>query len=168
MKASACPLSGVANLRGVRRSPSDAIERCARTGQILALVSVDLDEFKLVNDLYSHTMGDKVLVSAAEAMTSTVRHTNMVARRGGDEFAIVCIVDDARDLPALTIRLGEAISTARSRLTPDITSTASVGSIVWRRGEMADDFLSRADEELHGAKLHSREGRKTFAPPRSA
>lgn len=162
------PLTAAANLRGMRRGVADAIERCGRTGQILALVSVDLDEFKLVNDLHSHTMGDKVLVSVAEAMASPVRHGNMVARRGGDEFAIICTIDDEHELPPLHLRLGDAISAARSRLTPDITPTASIASIVWRRGENTDTFLARADEELHGAKLLSREERDALAALRTA
>lgn len=162
------PLTGVANLRGMRRGVADAIERCGRSGEILALIAIDLDEFKLVNDAYSHTMGDRVLVSVAEAMAGTVRPSDLLARRGGDEFALVAMITEEHELIPLMERIGNAISAARKRLTPDITSSASIGCVVWRRGEDADTFLARADEELHGAKLVSRDERARTGALRTA
>lgn len=162
------PLTGAANLRGMRRGVADAIERCDRSGQILALVSVDLDEFKLVNDVHSHTLGDRMLVDVAAAMRRVAREQDVVARRGGDEFAVVCTIDDEHEIPPLCKRMGDEIVTARANLTPDLTVTASIGSVVWRRGEDADTFLARADEELHGAKADSRARRTAPGELRSA
>ena len=161
-------LTGLANLRGLRRGVGDAVSRCRRSGDTLALLTVDLDEFKLVNDLYSHTMGDKVLVEVAKAMTDAVRETDLVARRGGDEFAIVVTVDDERELGGLRDRLAASISGVRAKLTPDIVPTASIGTVVWSGGEDTDAFLTRADAELHEAKLDSRRLRDGSAARRSA
>ncbi len=162
------PLTGAANLRGMRRGVADAIERCDRSGQILALVSVDLDEFKLVNDVHSHSLGDRMLVDVAEAMRRVARDQDVVARRGGDEFAVVCTIDDEYEIPPLRKRMGDEIVTARANLTPGLTVTASIGSVVWRRGEDADTFLARADEELHGAKADSHARRSAPSQLRSA
>lgn len=153
------PLTELANLRGMRRGVAEAIERCTLTGDILAFIAVDLDEFKLVNDLHSHTVGDRMLIAVAEAMRKNARAGDLVARRGGDEFAFVSAVADEHEHAELVERLREEITEARRSVVLDATSTVSVGTVVWRRGEDADTFLARADEELHGAKQRSREQR---------
>lgn len=155
------PLTGICNLRGMRRGVAYAIERCALTGDILALIAVDLDEFKLVNDLHSHSVGDRMLVAVTEAMRKTIRQGDVAARRGGDEFAIICMVPDEHEIAVLCDRLGTSIEAARRSIVTDVTATASIGSVVWRRGEDADSFLTRADEELHGAKGRTRSRRAT-------
>ncbi|MBI5311406.1 MAG: diguanylate cyclase [Actinobacteria bacterium] len=148
-------LTGVANLRGMRRGVATAIEHCEASGQTLVLVSVDLDEFKLVNDLYSHTMGDRVLMRAANAMVRSVRETDLIARRGGDEFTAVCVIDPDQSPARIRAALREAIRAERAALTPEVSPTASIGSVAWRPGENVDEFLARADEELHFAKMES-------------
>jgi diguanylate cyclase (GGDEF)-like protein len=148
-------LTGLANIRGLRRKVADATHRCGETGLRLALIAIDLDDFKLVNDRHSHTLGDRVLVAVADAMTAVVARGDTVARRGGDEFEIVCILDDEADIPALVATLHEAISQAREALVTDVASTASIGYVAWKRGESSDAFLARADQQLHGAKVAS-------------
>lgn len=150
-------LTGLANLRGMRREVADAIERCTMTGRLVALIALDLDEFKLVNDRHSHTTGDQVLIAVADSMRSTVRKGDTVARRGGDEFAIICAIDHERELAPLISRLGTEIRSIRSLIVPDVTPTASIGSVVRDENESAEDFLARADEVLHGAKVATRE-----------
>jgi diguanylate cyclase (GGDEF)-like protein len=146
----------VANLRGLRQRISDEIERCQVTGKKLALLAIDLDEFKAVNDRYSHTRGDEVLVATASAIRDQVRADELVARRGGDEFAAVCVFDDESAARDVALRIADAIAETRIQLCPDTRPTASVGYIVWMPGESTEAFLSRADRELHGAKERSR------------
>ncbi len=149
------PLTRVANLRGLHRRVQDEINRCNLVGGRLVLVVVDLDGFKFVNDRHNHTVGDAVLVETARAIASTVREDELVARRGGDEFAVVCVPDSDADLDAFCERVASAIEKARYDLTPDVPATATVSYVYWHPGEGAEVFLRRADEELHDAKAAS-------------
>src|SRR5665647_1132614 len=110
------PLTGVANLRGLRQRVVDEIERCGATGRQLILVTVDLDDFKSVNDRYSHTKGDAVLVATARAIRDQVRVDEFVARRGGDEFAAVCVFEPDGSPTNVVSRVTEAISRERRKL----------------------------------------------------
>lgn len=150
------PLTGVANLRGLRQRINDEIDRCNVTGKQIALLAIDLDEFKTVNDFYSHTRGDEVLIATARAIRDQVRADELVARRGGDEFAALCVFDEDNAPHEVALRVADAIAETRIKLCPETRPTASVGYIVWIPGESSESFLTRADRELHGAKERSR------------
>ena len=83
------PLTGTANRRGFERALEVELERSARRGHPCALVIVDLDDFKLVNDRHGHGVGDEVLVMLAERLRDSVRSADTVARLGGEEFALL-------------------------------------------------------------------------------
>lgn len=146
------PLTRVANLRGLHRRVDDEIDHCRLVGDDLALMVVDLDRFKAVNDLYNHTTGDNVLIESANAIRATVREDELVARRGGDEFTIVCVPEAHADMAAFAARVAANIERARLRLTADIPGTATVRWIFWDHYEDAEQFMRRADVELHDAK----------------
>lgn len=146
------PLTGVGNLRGLRRRVEDEIARCRLTGDGVALMVVDLDGFKFVNDRFSHSLGDAVLVESARAIAATVREDELVARRGGDEFAVVCSPEAHADVGALAERIAASVSEARARLTSGVPTGATVRYILWDGTEPADEFMRRADVELHDAK----------------
>ena len=150
------PLTGVANLRGFHRRVEDEIDRCRLVGDELALMMVDLDGFKFVNDRYSHTMGDAVLVETANAIRATVREDEMVARRGGDEFAIVCVPEAHADMDAFAMRVAGAIEEARLKLTHDLPGGATVRYVFWDPSEGPAEFMRRADSNLHDAKAMQR------------
>jgi diguanylate cyclase (GGDEF)-like protein len=146
------PLTGAVNVRGLRRTTGDAIERCVGTGLKPALVAIDLDEFKIVNDRFGHSMGDRMLRGVTSAMNDVLRVGDTLARRGGDEFAAVCLVNGEAEVNALAGRLADRIAEAREQLCPDLRPTATISHVLWNDGEDADAFLARADAELHGAK----------------
>jgi diguanylate cyclase (GGDEF)-like protein len=155
-------LTGVANLRALQGRVVDAVERASSQQLHPVLVAIDLDEFKQVNDVHSHSTGDRVLIAVARAVSERVRLDELVARRGGDEFVVV--IDDAEPqyAEAVVQRIDDAIARARTRICPDLRPTACVTSVPWRPGETPDDFLHEADVALHDEKAKSR------VPPRAA
>ncbi len=152
-------LTGLPNPRRLGERLTAEIRRSRSTGQPLAMLMLDLDHFKLVNDLLSHAVGDQVLLAVADALRRTARRTDMPARRGGDEFAVVLSDSDARDATAARDRVAAAIAEARAHVCPEITPTASVGWVVWREGENTEDFLARADSALNLEKKARRRDR---------
>lgn len=155
------PLTGAANLRGLRQRVADEFERSEFTGRRIAVLGIDIDDFKSVNDTYSHALGDSVLRATAEAIRECLRAEELVARRGGDEFAAVCPVADPRDADLIAARVRETIARARIELCPDLLATASVAVTIRRHDEPLDDFLARVDDDLHDEKQRSRTARDT-------
>jgi diguanylate cyclase (GGDEF)-like protein len=153
------PLTGVANLRKFNERLQTEIDRADRHDNPLTLLMIDLDDFKQVNDRFSYTLGDAVLVSSARAMQRVVRGTELLARRGGDEFAVIAVGVDGEGAAALTERIRQAVRRERTKLCPDVSPEASVGFAEWRTGESLHDLMRRADSALHVAKLiaHSQE-----------
>lgn len=151
------PLTGAANIRGFRQRLDFEVARARTTGDELCLMMIDLDRFKEVNDRYSHSMGDALLIETTRAIESVVREDELVVRRGGDEFVIVCASTHLRNMDALAVRVREAIYTARVRLTPDIATSATITSVFRLDGELSAELTSRADDALRAAKATSRE-----------
>lgn len=162
------PLTGAVNVRGLRRAVVDSIERCVGGEMTPALIAVDLDEFKLVNDRFGHSVGDRMLKAVTNAMRESLRAGDHLARRGGDEFAAVCLVNGAGEANALATRLADQIAKTRVELCPTLRPTATVGVVLWLAGEDADAFLARADNELHGAKVVSHAEREVERSAASA
>jgi diguanylate cyclase (GGDEF)-like protein len=153
------PLTGAANLRGLRQRVADEITRSDLTGKHVAVLGIDIDDFKSVNDTYSHARGDSVLRATVEATRECLRADELVARRGGDEFAAVCAVREVRDAELIAGRIRETIVRARLELCPDLLPTASVAVTIREPGEPVDEFLARVDDCLHAEKQLSRERR---------
>ncbi|MBI2690982.1 MAG: diguanylate cyclase [Solirubrobacterales bacterium] len=154
------PLTGAANLRGLRQRVADELDRSELTGKYVAVLGIDIDDFKSVNDTYSHALGDSVLRATVEATRKCVRVDELVARRGGDEFAAVCAVSERRDAEVIAGRIRETITRARSDLCPDLLATASVAVTIRQPDEPVDAFLARVDEDLHDEKQRSRSSRE--------
>jgi diguanylate cyclase (GGDEF)-like protein len=152
------PLTGAANLRGFHQRVDQEIARSDALGEEMSLVMIDLDRFKAVNDRYSHSMGDALLIETTRAIESVVREDELVVRRGGDEFVVVCVPGLPLELDALTDRLAQAILRARVRLTPDIIAGATVVNVFRHAGEDAEEFMRRADEALRQTKARARAG----------
>lgn len=153
------PLTGIANTRRLRERLTEALGKPIGGGQPFALFAIDLDNFKLVNDTFDHSTGDRVLKAVAIALDQEVRAEDLVARRGGDEFSVLVANREGADLDDLSARLSAAIERARRATCPQISPTGSVAWVESREGDTIASVLQRADDGLHAAKLDFHGGR---------
>jgi diguanylate cyclase (GGDEF)-like protein/PAS domain S-box-containing protein len=140
-------LTGLANRRvWDDRLPSE-IARARRNGSPLAVAMIDLDGLKAINDTKGHQAGSNALKSASAAWSAVVRESDLLARFGGDEFAVLmpdCSLEDAR----------HAAERLRAALGP--APTASIGVAAWNGAETGAALVERADEVLYRAKRAGR------------
>jgi len=145
-------LTGVANLRALRRAVDDVVERAAGEQARPLLVALDLDGFKQVNDRHSHSTGDEMLVAVARAVSECVQIEDLVARRGGDEFVVLAHHATPGHAEELLRRIDRSVVQAREGICPDLPATASIAPVRWRPGETAEELLLQADVALHRKK----------------
>jgi diguanylate cyclase (GGDEF)-like protein len=146
--ASLDPLTGLVNRRGAAVAIADAAAR--PRNESVALLVIDLDGFKDVNDNAGHLAGDVVLQRVSQALRATARVEDVVARWGGDEFVVVAVLDEDRAM-ALGDRLRETIRAAalEAASTP---VTGSVGVVVRDAPVDEEAWLQLADEAMYAAK----------------
>jgi diguanylate cyclase (GGDEF)-like protein len=153
-------LTGLRNRRALDSLLRQWIAWSARYGRPLGVLLTDLDEFKRVNDEHGHQVGDRVLAAVADALRETVRESDMVARYGGDEFAVIAPEAEEQELSALSARLVDALSSLEIRADDvSLHVTGSVGSVVVRPDGAAstpETVLSSADRSLYEAKESGR------------
>ncbi|MBI5310582.1 MAG: diguanylate cyclase [Actinobacteria bacterium] len=149
-------LTELSNVRALRARINEAVRGAESGGVRPALLAIDLDDFKAVNDSFSHTVGDQVLRAVSRAIGENVRVDDMVARRGGDEFLVVTELIDDDELEVMAQRVRDSIANSRLRICPQLVPTASVAVLRWQEGNDSDEFLRRADVELHERKLESK------------
>jgi diguanylate cyclase (GGDEF)-like protein len=142
----------------------------AKPGQQLAVLYIDIDEFKSVNDSLGHMIGDELLKSVAVSLGACVRETDFVARLGGDEFAIVQTgVKSASDVSELVNRLFEAIRAPYECLGHQVTTDASIGiAMAPQDGTDLDQILKNADLAMYAAKAAGRRTSRFFEPAMEA
>ncbi len=148
------PLTAVANRRGFDRALEIELERSARRGHPCALVIVDLDDFKQVNDRHGHAVGDEVLVTLADRLRDSVRSADTVARLGGEEFALLLPETDLSGAIAVAERARIAFSLNGVRLKggEKLVVTASFGVADFPTSPDESALLSDADKALYSAK----------------
>jgi diguanylate cyclase (GGDEF)-like protein len=152
-------LTGLANLRPLYERIDRGINEAARDQAGLTVLMLDLEDFKRVNDQFSHSIGDETLRAVAQAIKDTVRRDELVARRGGDEFAIVTQATSDEDIQSLVRRVGDAISDARVDMLPQVRSGTTFGWASYEEGDSVGQILARADRELHEAKARQKRER---------
>lgn len=134
----------------------DRLERAVagseRTGRPFAVLLVDLDGFKDVNDTLGHAVGDRTLVAVAERMAASVRQSDTVARLGGDEFAVVCEDADAVVADVLARRILEVLADPLDVDGARVAVTGSVGVTLGGPGRSTGELLSEADKAMYVAK----------------
>ncbi len=146
-------LTGCANRRHLLERAAGAIALAHRSGQAISLLIADLDHFKRVNDTYGHAGGDKVLVAAAGAYAAHVRTSDILARIGGEEFAILMPGTDKDGAMILAERLRQAVADTVIDIDgKDVRVTTSMGLAALGRNESFDALFARADAALYAAK----------------
>jgi diguanylate cyclase (GGDEF)-like protein len=148
------PLTGVANRTLLRDRLQLAVARSARERGATAVLFVDLDGFKEVNDAHGHAAGDTVLVEIARRMQTAVRPGDTIARLGGDEFVAVCEDVDEETALAVGRRLQEAIHLTFSAGDVEHRLSASIGIALGASDP--DELLANADAALYQAKAAGR------------
>ncbi len=151
-------LTGLPNRALFLRLLEQALAHCARGGRRLAVLFVDLDHFKSVNDTSGHRMGDLLLVTVAERLRASVRKSDVVARLSGDEFTVIeTDLVDSGPARALARTLVRALGRPFMLKGRDVQVGASVGiSIYPDDGTSPEELLQRADLAMYRAKEQGR------------
>lgn len=149
-QATTDPLTGLANHRTFHERLRTEAARSLRSGTPLALVLLDIDRFKLVNDIYGHQSGDEVLRTVAGLLAEDARGTDLAARLGGEEFALLLADTDEDGALAVAERLRRLIAAARVPGPGRVT--ASFGIAALPPDGDADELVRAADRALYAAK----------------
>jgi diguanylate cyclase (GGDEF)-like protein len=152
------PLTGLANRRGFDERYAQVIQETDRYGGTAALILVDVDHFKRVNDTYGHEAGDEVLIAVANALADGRRTVDITARLGGEELAILLPQTDAGGGREVAERMRKRIEGLAVR-TPNgeikVTASFGVSEYATRSGE-SEHVVERADQALYAAKRNGR------------
>ena len=147
------PLTGLANRALFQDRVAQALVRAERHGTGLAVLFLDLDDFKTVNDSLGHHAGDRLLSAIAERLSSAVRASDTVARLGGDEFAILLEEVDEAELHRAAERVGRALRSPFKLEGQRIFVSASIGIAPTSAGlETTTELLRGADVAMYAAK----------------
>ncbi|WP_426571151.1 putative bifunctional diguanylate cyclase/phosphodiesterase [Aquihabitans sp. McL0605] len=149
-------LTGLPNRALLNDRLGHAVDRARRLGDLTALLFLDLDRFKLVNDSMGHEAGDQLLVEVAQRLEGVVRAGDTVARLGGDEFVVLVeSVGETEEVIALAQRVGEVVAAPIQLPQGMVTVTASIG-IAYDSGRGSEHLLRDADTALYRAKEKGR------------
>ncbi|PID61627.1 MAG: GGDEF-domain containing protein [Gammaproteobacteria bacterium] len=153
-------LSGALNRSSFTDALRRAEARAKESGERFALLYLDLDEFKYINDTHGHRIGDVVIASVAERLADVLRHGDVLARLGGDEFAILQhTVRDSEDVKVLAARVLAAIGRPHRVENIEFECRCSVGAAIFGVDAVdCEALLNQADLALYRAKEHGRGG----------
>lgn len=147
------PLTGVSNRRGFTDEVGRMLARAGRNGSWTALILIDLDRFKSVNDGWGHPTGDRLLKALTDTMTGVVRAGDVLGRLGGDEFAVALAESRIDQALVLAERLRRAVAALKIESgRSDVSFTVSVGVASLRGEQSLDTLMGEADVALYRAK----------------
>ena len=159
-------LTGLPNRAAFIERATALLAQAGQCGQALALLFIDLDHFKRVNDSLGHPVGDALLQTVAERILSTLREADLVARFGGDEFVLLLAGAATPDAVAeVAGKLLAAISATLELEQASISVTPSIGVALFpEHGETAAELIKHADMAMYRAKARGRAGFEFFQP----
>ncbi len=147
-------LTGLPNRRFYDERVAVALQRSAERGGMMGLMFIDLNEFKKINDTYGHGAGDKLLITVAQRLQTSLRETDLVARLGGDEFAAV--LEDIRspeEVTRIAHKLSQAIEQPLSIRQNELHFSASIGVAIFPiDGRQKLELEEQADKAMYYAK----------------
>lgn len=152
-------LTQVGTRRSIYAAGRSAVAHARSSGQPLAVLVVDIDRFKSINDRYGHPAGDKVLVEVARCCKETLRQHDLIGRAGGEEFLILCPATDRDDACRIAERLLQAVRALRfDAVAPALRVTISIGAASLQDDDDGIDALvADADRALYAAKQGGRD-----------
>jgi diguanylate cyclase (GGDEF)-like protein len=164
-------LTGLANRRHFGDQLAREVTRCAEAGKPVALVTMDIDHFKAINDQYGHPAGDAVLRRVAMLLEEQVRGSDLLARVGGEEFAVLAVEAAVSEASLLGERLRACIEQAgplpAGRTSVPVTISVGVAVLWVRTGDILkapERLLAAADDALYRAKRNGRNRVEVAAP----
>ncbi len=163
-------LTDLPNARLLSRRITTAIENAQRYGLRVAVLFLDLDGFKHINDSLGHSIGDQLLQSVAKRLVGCVRPGDTVSRQGGDEFVVLLTAVQRKEDPAnLARRLLRTVAEVHSADQHDLHVTTSIGmSMFPDDGHDAETLIKNADTAMYQAKENGRQGFQFFKPVMNA
>lgn len=156
------PLTGLANRNLLQDRFCGALERAKRNNECFALLMIDLNGFKVVNDTYGHGAGDEVLITVSQRLVAAVRTCDAVARLGGDEFVIIIeSVQDPLVIAKVNQNLCKTVSDAFHLISGEVVSIgASIGASIYPQdGTNLAQMMAVADKKMYRCKPSSQFGR---------
>lgn len=149
-------LTGLLNRRGFSDRLQNALAAAKRQGPTGALLLIDLDKFKAVNDTYGHMAGDALLVTVARILQSRTRETDSIARLGGDEFAVIMPGANDDEAAARIAALDKELNTRTLQWNgSSIHLHASVGHDAYSQDDTETELLDRVDRAMYARKQNS-------------
>lgn len=158
-------LTGLPNRALIRERLTHALQHSRRTGMNVALLFVDLDGFKLINDTHGHEAGDELLKSVSSRLIEQVRPGDTVGRLAGDEFVVLCEqVEQPISMSVLAARINDVLRQAVIFQGTDLYVTGSIGVAIGNGStHSADDLLRYADTAMYAVKESGRDGWQFFS-----
>lgn len=150
------PLTGLFNRRRLRERLVDEMKLRGRYGGLGSIIAVDVDRMKDINDTFGHAAGDRALKVVAGAILECIRSTDIAARVGGDEFAVLLPRTSPSEATTVANRILEAVASKRSHLQLPLSISIGIASVDSTESIGDEDVLGLADKALYDAKASGR------------
>jgi diguanylate cyclase (GGDEF)-like protein len=150
------PLTGVKNRSSMDATMQREVDLAQRHGTPLAVLLLDIDHFKSINDRFGHACGDYVIQAVAQCISKTVRGSDMVFRYGGEEFLVLLSCTDCKGTCLLAERIRQNIENLTFSRESELQVTASLGISCLQMEDDTEALFKRADNALYQAKRYGR------------